>query len=325
MIDLRHLRHLIGVAEHGSFSRAAEALHLTQPALSRSIQALEASVGAPVFERIRGAIEPTELGRLLLRHARLLDAGAHDLDRDIALTKGLEIGELRIGVGPFGGSALIGPVVGRLSRLHPRLKVKLVLAPWQELPERVRARDVDLLVAELSEVTRLEDFETRALALHPVQPVCRRGHPLIGVRPLTLSQLIEHPLAGPALPEAVARTLLEAVPAHRRAGVAHAGLLTLECDSSTILKTIVAESDAVSMMPRFMVEADLAAGALAVLEGFDLGLQVQFGAAWLHRRSLSRAGERFVELLAAHDAGLAQAAKPAPSARRRSSLKSRLR
>jgi hypothetical protein len=108
-MELRQLRHLIAVVEHGSFSRAAEAVHLTQPALSRSIQALESEVGAAVLERNRGAIVPTDIGHLLLTHARLLDTVTRDLERDIALTRGLELGELRIGVGPYGGSALVGP------------------------------------------------------------------------------------------------------------------------------------------------------------------------------------------------------------------------
>ena len=103
-MELRQLRHLIAVVEHGSFSRAAEAVHLTQPALSRSIQALEAEVGAAVLERNRGAIEPTDVGRLLLTHARQLDSATRDLERDIALTQGLELGELRIGVGRIGNS-----------------------------------------------------------------------------------------------------------------------------------------------------------------------------------------------------------------------------
>ena len=92
-MELRQLRHLMAVVEHGSFSRAAEAVHLTQPALSRSIQALEAGVGAPVLERNRGAIQPTDVGQLLLTHARLLDTVTRDLERDIALTQGLELGE----------------------------------------------------------------------------------------------------------------------------------------------------------------------------------------------------------------------------------------
>ncbi len=72
MIDLKRLRHLTALVQHGNFHRAAEALHLTQPALTRSIQALEAHVGAPLLTRHRTGVEPTELGRLLLRHAGAL-------------------------------------------------------------------------------------------------------------------------------------------------------------------------------------------------------------------------------------------------------------
>ena len=172
-MELRQLRHLMAVIEQGSFSRAAEVVHLTQPALTRSIQALEASVGSPVLERNRGALLPTQIGELLLRHARALDCATRDLERDIALTKGLELGELRIGVGPYGGSALVGPVIGRLHQLHPGLQLKTVLAPWQELPDRARAREVDLIVVELSQVQQMEDFAFSALQEHAVIPVCR--------------------------------------------------------------------------------------------------------------------------------------------------------
>ncbi|MFN3618577.1 MAG: LysR family transcriptional regulator, partial [Aquabacterium sp.] len=73
MIDLKRLRHLTALVQYGNFHRAAEALHLTQPALSRSIQALEAHVGAPLLMRHRTGVEPTELGRLMLRHAGELE------------------------------------------------------------------------------------------------------------------------------------------------------------------------------------------------------------------------------------------------------------
>ncbi|MBK7989495.1 MAG: LysR family transcriptional regulator [Comamonadaceae bacterium] len=177
-MELRQLRHLIAVVEHGSFSRAAEAVHLTQPALSRSIQALESEVGAAVLERNRGAIVPTDIGHLLLTHARLLDTVTRDLDRDIALTRGLELGELRIGVGPYGGSALVGPPIGQLNFAHPGLRLKTILAPWQELPDRARARDVDIIVVELSQVQQMEDFAVQGLTEHAMVPVCRPRHPL---------------------------------------------------------------------------------------------------------------------------------------------------
>ncbi len=70
--DLRLLRHARALAEEGSFGRAARALHLTQPALSRSIQELERRTGIQLFDRNKGGVEPTDLGRVFLVHAREL-------------------------------------------------------------------------------------------------------------------------------------------------------------------------------------------------------------------------------------------------------------
>lgn len=313
MIDLKRLRHLTVLVQHGNFNRAAEALHLTQPALSRSIQALEAHVGAPLLTRHRTGVEPTELGRLLLRHAGTLEAQVRDLDRELRLTRGLALGELRVGVGPWGGSVLVGPVVGRLIALHPGLQLKLVLAPWQELPERARAREVDVILGELREVEQLADFECAPLQAHEVCVVARAGHPLTRKPQLQAADLFDWPLAGPHLPLDALQALQAMAEA---AGVPperlRPGLLGVTCDSSGILRQVLQASDALSFMPRFMAEAtadDAAEGAaarqgLVTLPVPGLTQSVRFGAAWLRGRTLGGIGEKFVELLRAHDAAL---------------------
>jgi DNA-binding transcriptional LysR family regulator len=87
-MELRRLRHFLAVAEHGNFGRAAATSHITQPALSRSIQALEAEVGAVLFDRRPSGVELTDMGRLVLRARTLSAVGttflrvlrAHDQD-----------------------------------------------------------------------------------------------------------------------------------------------------------------------------------------------------------------------------------------------------
>ena len=300
-MELRHLRHLMAVVEHGSFSRAAQAVHLTQPALTRSIQALEAHVGSPVLERNRGAIVPTDMGHLLLKHAQQLDAATRDLERDIALTRGLELGELRIGVGPYGGSALVGPVVGRMIKVHPGLHINLVLAPWQELPERARQRDVDLIVLELSQVQNMDGFGVQALAEHRLVAVCRTGHPLTRKKRPTSADAFNYPLAGPSLTPAMSNLLRAMLPPDAQAAAIRRGLLAVECDLSSMLKDTLRSSDAVSFMPTFMVAPDIAAGQLAVLPGVDLGMRARFGCAWLKARTISPAALRFMQWLGEHD------------------------
>lgn len=308
MIDLKRLRHLTALVQHGNYHRAAEALHLTQPALTRSIQALEAHVGAPLLTRHRTGVEPTELGRLLLRHAGTLEGQVRDLDRELRMAKGLALGELRVGVGPWGGSVLVGPVVGRLNALHPGLQLKLVLAPWQELPERARAREVDVVLGELREIEQLPDFECAPLSPHEVCVVARAAHPLTRKPSLQPADLFDWPLAGPNLPDNALQALAAlaaaaGVPAERL----RPGLLGVTCDSSGILRQVLQESDALSFMPRFMAEDDLRAGRLVTLAVPGLSQSVRFGAAWMRGRALGGAGEKFVALLREHDAALRQA------------------
>ncbi len=305
-MELRRLHHLIAVAEHGNFGRAAAACYITQPALSRSIQALEAEVGAPLFDRRPSGVELTDMGRLLLRHATALEAGARDLDREIRLAKGLELGELRIGVGPWGGAVLVAPAIGRLHSRHPGLRMRVVVAPWRELPARLRARDVDIMVGGLAEIEQLDEFEILGLSEHAMVVVGRAGHPLTTASDATLSDVFGFPIVGPGMDSDAAELLLGLASAatdeqaHPTTGTE---LLTIECDSSDVLKRMLIDSDALTFMPRFVVDDDLRHERLAIVAGVDLGLRVRFGAAWLRGRTLGGAGTTFLELLRAHDEG----------------------
>lgn len=301
MIDLRHLRHALALAEHGHFARAADACHITQPALTRSIQSLEASLGVTLFDRGRGTVEATDFGRLLLQHAAGLDIASRELERELLLARGLEIGELVVGVGPYGGAALVGPVLARLNRQHPKLRIRVVVAPWTELPARARAREVDVMVAELSDVEQQDDFESRPLSVHRLFVMCRAGHPLTTTPARTAQDVFRFPMAGPLLPGAAFERLCALAPQPMRAAMRKQGALTIQCDSSAVLKAVVMDSDAVSMMASFMLEVELAGGQLVVLPDLDLGIRARFGAAWISGRTVSSATSAFVELLRIHD------------------------
>jgi DNA-binding transcriptional LysR family regulator len=128
-------------------------------------------------------------------------------------------------------------------------------------------------------------------------------------------------LAGPSLPQHVQRALAAALhPGERVRAALVAPALAVECDSHTMLKDVLRASDALSFMPRCMVQPEVAAGLLQVLPGVDLGVVVRFGVGWLREHRLSAAGRRFVELLREHDAALAASQPGAPAdapARRR--------
>ena len=301
MPDMRHLRHALALAEHRNFARAASALHITQPALTRSIQSLEQRLGVRLFDRSPRAVEATAFGELVLRHAHGIELSARDLERELQLAKGLEIGTLNIGAGPWGAASMIGAAVGRLSRLYPRLRSRILIAPWQELPTRLRAREVDLMVADVSEVQGQDDLEITPLMPRPAFAVCRPGHPLTRLKSVSAADLFRFPLAGPHLPQHAVNTLLRHIPAAARNQASAKGLLAVTCDSSSVLKAIVANSDAVSIMSVFMVIEELRAGKLVMVRDLDLGLKGQVGVTRLRGRTLSAPAAAFLKLLIEHD------------------------
>ena len=106
-MDLRHLHHLLLLADELNFSRAAERAHLTQSAFSRSIQAAEGLAGVKFFDRTQRSVKPTAVGARIIERGRRILAEAKDLDREIRFLEQGIAGHLRIGAGAtVGGSVL---------------------------------------------------------------------------------------------------------------------------------------------------------------------------------------------------------------------------
>src|SRR5512139_636477 len=103
----------LALAEHGSFVRAAAALHISQPALSRSIQGLERSFGSELFLRSSGGVVPTDVGRLYLERARDLLRMADELDREAVAHATLGAGRVAVGGGPFPAESFMGQAAVR--------------------------------------------------------------------------------------------------------------------------------------------------------------------------------------------------------------------
>ena len=101
MIKLQQLAHALALGRHGNFHRAAAAQHLSQPALSRSIQSLEEGLGVPLFDRQSAAVTPTLYGEALLRRAAVIIEEAEELEREIRLLQGIETGTFTVAMGAY--------------------------------------------------------------------------------------------------------------------------------------------------------------------------------------------------------------------------------
>jgi DNA-binding transcriptional LysR family regulator len=246
-MTLVQLRHLVSLAQTGSFSRSAEALFLTQPALSRSIRALEAEFGQSLFDRIGRRIELTPFGREALERARQLVGAADDLRERSRRTGSGEEGQLRIGLGSGPGAMLMTPLLLQCARQRPRLQVQVARAGTELLVQALRERQLDALVVDARLLRPAPDLHTQSLHTMRGAFMVRRGHPLARRRrPIGFAELLLHPIASTPLSDEVARVLVE-----RYGPDAHPELcVTLRCDELPSLVDVARASDAVLLAIR---------------------------------------------------------------------------
>lgn len=307
MITLARLRQVITLAEHRSFARAAQTLGLSQPALTKSIQALEAALGVRLFDRLPRGVVPTEFGHLVISHTQDMVAREVDLLRDIQLLAGLEVGNLRLAVGPvpavMSGHAALGNLLAR----KPALQVTLRLMYWREVTRAVADRTVELGLADLSDAATGEHFDTEEVGRHRSFVVCRRGHPLSGQGALGLDQLLRFPWAHTRMPPRIASGLPRTpCPAGRIDEFSGDFVPAVEVTVPTRAADLLRNNDLLAVGPLGMVEHDLEAGRLVVLPTPDLGMRSSYGFIYRRNRSLSPAAQAFMQAVREEEVACAE-------------------
>jgi DNA-binding transcriptional LysR family regulator len=241
-MTLVQLRHLISLAATGSFSKSAEALHLTQPALSRSIRALETELAMALFDRVGRRNELTPFGMEVLARARQLVFEADELrDRGRQMREG-QGGAVRIGMGSGPGAMLMTPFLMHMAQHHPAMRVVVSRGGTELLAQALRARMLDALVVDVRSLPPATDLQISVL--HEMRGVfmCRRGHPLTRLRkPVGFDAVQRYPIASTPLSDEVARMLIE-----NYGPQAHPGLcVTLQCEEVPSLVEVARRTDTV--------------------------------------------------------------------------------
>lgn len=306
MLDLVHLRGALAVAAHGSFARAARALSISQPALSRQIAGLEAELGIALFDRHRTGTVPTVFGRLVLDRATTLLGDLSELEREVGLLRGLEAGSLHVGAGIYPAFLSVGIATGRLKARHPGLRIQIMTGDWRSIVHGLRARELDLAVLEVSLIAG-----DRRLVVEPLPPhvgtfFCRAGHPLAAMHAPTIKQVFSYPLAAPRLPARAVvplRSLLEGQGEFD--SDAEEYVPPIKVDTIRLAVNVVLSSDAISVAPLSAIRAELAEGTLVALPPSLPWLRTNYGLIHPADRSLSPAAEAFMRVMRAVESELA--------------------
>lgn len=246
-MTLVQLRHLISLAESGSFSRSAQSLFLTQPALSRSIRALEDEMGQALFDRIGRRSELTPFGREVLQRARQIVFEADELAASGQRMREGHAGSLRVGMGSGPGAMLMTPLLLEMAKHHPAMHVTVSRAGTEHLVNALRERQLDALVVDSRSLSPSPDLRVENLSEMRGVFMCRKGHPLARLPgPLRFAAVRDFPIASTPLSDEVARGLVE-----RYGPGAHPErCVTLRCEEIASLVEVARSSDAVLLAIR---------------------------------------------------------------------------
>ncbi|MCW2494452.1 LysR family transcriptional regulator [Jatrophihabitans sp.] len=255
-MDLKQLIALVTVAEVGSVTKAAQLLHVVQPAVTRQIRALERELGVELFERSRAGMIPTDAGLVLVERARRALA---ELDRARAQLRpetGHIRGVVRVGLLESVIDFLVEPLVAAMAERHPEVTLHIVTAYSGDLQRWLDAGDLDLsLLYDLSSgpsMAMIPLLEERLWAVAPL------GEGLSPERPVSLVEVLGHPLVLP-----ISGHGLRAIFDRARAGVTPHPRIAVETNSISVQKQLVLGGYGWSVLPAAGVAADVAAGRLS--------------------------------------------------------------
>jgi DNA-binding transcriptional LysR family regulator len=296
-LEFRQLRHVLALADLGSFARAAGALRLSQPALSRSIQGVEARLGTPLFERLRSGTVPTDAGRLLILRARQVVQMAESLDRQLFADREQQHEHVCVGVGPYPAQTIMSLALARLIGANPGVTAQVLVRNWDDLLRGLQRQDIDFFVAETSTLDNETRLAIEPMAAHPLYFVARSAHPLAGRRGLTAADAFAHPLI--SLSRISPRILEPMRAAQRKArerGVPVRSFPAVECNALGVAMQIVRNSDAIMVATLPSVSRELESGDLVLL-GSEPWLNLRYGIVRLKGHPLGAAAEKLVELV----------------------------
>ena len=267
-MNIKHLEHLLALADTGSFSRAAEKLFLTQSALSRSIQSLELDLGAKVLDRIGKRNELTPLGQDVVARARHIVREAAELRQSAKLLQYGGRGSISVGMGSGPAALLLVPLMCAAST-RAGMRVAVTQGPVELQILQLRSRQLDAMVVDMRRVIPATDLNIESLAELRGGLVVRAGHPLAAQKSVTLADVLRYPVASTPLSDEVARALVDQFGPQANPSE----MVTLRCDDVASLVQTAAQTDAVFLGVIATARSGLADGSLV-----ELTLQTQLRA-----------------------------------------------
>jgi DNA-binding transcriptional LysR family regulator len=291
-MNLSQLRAFVAVVEHNSFSSAARALGVSQPAVTMQVQGLESDVGATLLDRYYRKVELTEAGRALLPFARDILSSLEDAQIAVDKLSGKVTGRLVLAASTTPGQYILPRLLGEFIREHPEVGVELVVHDTSEVVALVEAGDANLgMTGAQFPGTRVEFEELGADSL---VMICPPDSDLASKRKLKLTDLVDEPFI---MREQGSGTRIVMEETLKAGGIDPGELrVVTELGSSEAIVTAVEGGMGIGVVSRWMADKALELGTVAEVRAAHFPSERPFYLV-LPKGTLTRAADAFVDFL----------------------------
>lgn len=296
-VSLRQLHIFEAVARHLSYTRAAEELHLTQPAVFTQVKQLEEGVGLPLLERIGKLMYLTSAGREVLATCRDMLEGLERLEMRLADMQGLKCGRLRLAMVTT-AKYLVPRLLGEFCVRYPGIDASLTVTNREKLLARMASNEDDLFI--LGAPPEGMDVVATPIAENPLVVIARADHPLAGKKRIPLTRVAEEPFILRE-PGSGTRLATERFFAEHRLSLK----VRMELGSNEAIKQAIVGGLGISVLSLHTLALEGIGGQLQRLDVKGFPLQRKWYVAYPTGKHLSAVAETFIEYLLAEKHAMA--------------------
>lgn len=287
-MDINQLEVLVIVARERSFSRAAEVLERTQPAISQAIRRLETEIGEKLFDRSSKDGTLTFAGEVLLGHAKQMLNLRQNAETAIREMRDLRHGKVTISANEHTVFYLL-PVIEEFRRQHPLIKIEVQRGVASRIPKQITAREVELGVISFS--PNDDSIKAIAVATDELVFVASPGHEFAGRDAVSIRDLGGQSFVAHNAPSPYRRRVIEAFEKHKVKLD-----IVVELPSLEAIKLMVERGGGVALVPRLSADAEIASGRLVALSVKDLKLERKLNIIYRQNSELSHAAKAFIRV-----------------------------
>jgi DNA-binding transcriptional LysR family regulator len=300
MITVKQLQHLLAIIEHKTIHSAADSLHLTHTAVTRSLNNLEEDLGVPLFERSKTGMAPTAFCLQIVESCQqvLLDLG--DIKREAEIYRNLSGGELHIAVGRAARGLILRETLPLFHSRYPDITVHISENTPEYLVEGLQNRQLDMVIAGSGSYRDIEGLSVQPLRDIPMSIVARRDHPLTAQAEQALDAFLSYPLVAPTMigPSHPLSKLLSTQLEGRKEN--HLPGPSIMCSDYPTIENIMLSSDALSIVPLIEFSRQLQEGSLVAIDIAGQKVNLELSVMEVANRMRSPAAQAFVDICEEH-------------------------